>query len=120
MPLSFTSTAGGTGYADIRVGHVDQHQTLIDVSGLAAAVDADGYLPPGLPLDATGNPVGAAEDAYAILGPEAVKLGAADHFGNAILGGVLNRDMIEDNLGRALTVDELAGIASGMPQIRLI
>lgn len=120
MPISFTTTSGGTAYADIRVGHVDQHQCLIDVSALSGAVDADGYLPPGLPLDATGGPVGTSEDAFAIVGPAPVKLLAADHFGNAIMGGVLNKDMIEDNLGRALTADELAGIASGMPQIKLI
>lgn len=122
MPHSITSTAGGSGYVDIRMtGDVHGiHQMLIDVSTLSGAIDADGNLPPGLPLDATGAPVGAAVDAYGIVGPEPIKLGSADHFGNCILSGVLNRDAIEDNLGRALTADELAGIASGMPQIRLV
>jgi hypothetical protein len=120
MPISVTSTAGGTGYVDIRVGTCQIHQMLVDVSTLGSADDADGYLPVGLPLNATGAPVGTGEDAYGIVGPEPVLLGTVDHFGNCILAGVLNRDAIEDNLGRALSADELAGIASGMPQIRLV
>ena len=120
MPISVTSTAGGPAYIDIRVGEVQVHQGLIDVSTLGAADDAEGYLPVGLPLGATGAPVGVGEDAFGIIGPEPVKLGAADHFGNMILAGVLNQQAIEDNLGRALSADELAGIASGMPQIRLV
>lgn len=121
MPISITSTAGGTGYVDIRVGDGHGiHQGLLDVSTLTSSDDAEGYLPPGLPISATGDPVGSSEDAYGIIGPEPVKLGSADHFGNMIMSGVLNRDAIEDNLGRALSADELAGIASGMPQIKLI
>ena len=122
MPIEFTSTAGGTGYIDIRVaGDVHGiHQGLVDVSEVTGVDDADGYLPPGLPLTATGDPVGVGEDAYGVIGPEAVKVGGADHFANMIFSGVLNRDAIEDNLGRALTADELAGIISGCPQIRLI
>ena len=117
--IRVTTTAGGTGYADFRVGDVQQHQALLAAAGLAASRDSDGNLPPGLPVNAAGSPV-TAGDAYAIVGPEAVALGDVDVFGNAIFAGVLNRDMIEDNLGRALTAAELTGIASGMPQIRLI
>jgi hypothetical protein len=121
MPISFSSRAGGTGYIDIRATD-DGHgigQGLIDVDTLGAYDDADGVLPPGLPLLATGGPV-TAGSAYGIIGPEPVKMGAVDHFGNMILTGVLNRDAIEANLGRALTAAELSGIATGMPQIRLI
>lgn len=121
MPIQFTSTAGGTGYIDIRVGDGHGiHQGLVDVSEVTGVDDADGYLPIGLPLTAAGDPVGAAEDAYGVVGPEPVKVGTADHFANMIFTGVLNRDAIEDNLGRSLTADELAGIASGCPQIKLI
>lgn len=121
MPISITSTAGGLGYVDIRVGDGHGiHQGLLDVSTLTSADDAEGYLPPGLPISATGDPVGSSEDAYGIIGPEPVKMGSADHFGNMIFTGTLNRNAIEDNLGRALSADELAGIASGMPQIKLI
>lgn len=115
MPMSVTNTAGGTSYVDIRVGTGHQiHQMLIDVSTLSGAVDADGYLPPGLPLDTTGAPVGASETAYGIVGPEPVKLGSADHFGNCFLTGALNKDAIEDNLGRVLSTDELAGLPVGV------
>lgn len=119
--FGFQTTAGGQSYIDIRVGEGHGiHQGLIDVSEVGSVDDAEGYLPPGLPLTAAGDPVGAGEDAYGIVGPEAVKVGAADHYGNMIMTGVLNRDAIEDNLGRVLSADELAGIASGCPGIKLI
>lgn len=103
MPISFESTAGGTGYVDIRVGEGHGiHQVLIDVSAVAASADADGYLPPGLGIAADGTVAhAAATTAVCIIGPEPVKVGSADHFGNAIFSGVLNRDAIEDNIGSA-------------------
>lgn len=121
MALSFTNTAGGTGYSDIRVGSGHGiHQMKLVAASLAASRDSDGYLPPGLPVAADGSTVGAAEDAYGIIGPDPVLLGDADIFGNVILTGPIQQNMIEDNLGRVLSADELAGIASGMPQIRLV
>ena len=121
MPISITTTSGGTGYVDIRVGDGHGiHQGWLDVSALTSADDADGYLPPGLPIAADGTPVGSSEDACGIIGPEAVKMGSADHFANMIFTGPVNRNAIEDNLGRALSADELAGIASGCPGIKLI
>lgn len=116
MPISVETTAGGTGYVDIRVGEGHGiHQALLDVAALAA--DADGYYPPGQPILASGAPVtqgvDTAEVAHAVIGPEPVKEGAANHFGNVILDGTLNRDAIEDNLGRALTANELSALADG-------
>lgn len=113
MPISFTTTAGGTGYADIRVGDSQNvHQMLFDVSEITA--DADGYIPPGTPLLAAGGPVtGSSQTVFGIVGPEAVKKGAADHFGNVFLDGVFNRDMIEDNIGSTLSANQLAAIAAG-------
>lgn len=116
MPISVTTTAGGTGYIEIRLDPkgCETHQAIIDVSTLGAFDDADGYLPPGLPLLAAGGPVtGAGQTAVYVVGPEAVKLGAADHFGNVILNGFLVRDAIEDNLGRVLSADELAALTAG-------
>src|SRR5688500_1878107 len=111
MPMRITSTAGGTGYVDIRVGaNHDIHQVLLDVSGLTD-IDADGYLPVGFPILSTGLPV-TAGTAYGYIGPEAVYVGStsgADVFANCIMGGALNRDAIEDNLGRVLTAAEIAG-----------
>lgn len=115
MPMRFTTTAGGTGYADIRVGEGHGiHQALIDVSNVAADIDADGFIPPGLPLQAAGTLISApGQTAKYVVGPEPVKTGASDDFGNALLDGALNQDMIEDNLGRALTADEIAALAAG-------
>lgn len=113
MPITSSSTAGGTGYIDIRVGTAHNvHQATLDVSAITA--DADGYIPPGLPLQASGAPVsGVSQTAKYVVGPEAVKEGAADHFGNVLLDGPLNQDAIEDNLGRVLTADELSALAAG-------
>ena len=116
MPISASTTSGGTSYVDIRVGEGHAiHQATLDVSGLTA--DADGYVPPGQPILASGAPVtqGAdtAEIAHGVVGPEAVKEGDADHFGNVILTGALNQDAIEDNLGRALTANEISALTDG-------
>lgn len=107
MPMRITNTAAaGPSYADIRVGTGHGiHQTLLDVSGLGAFIDADGYLPPGLAVTSAGVPAHAAGTVYAIVGPEPVYVGStsgSDVFGNAIFSGVLNGDMIEDNVGTAL------------------
>lgn len=121
MPMHVTNTAAkGTAYADIRAGECQVHQVKLDVSTLGGVDDADGVLPPGLPIKVDGTPVTAgAQAAYGVIGPEPVKLGADDHFGNIITAGPLNRDMIEDNLGRAVSADELTALAE-IPAIRLL
>lgn len=115
MPLTFTSTAGGTGFVDVRAGAYNNvHQAKIDVSALTSETDADGYLPPGTPLLAAGGPVsGADQTAPYVVGPEAVKVGAADHFANVIIDGPLNRDAIEDNIGATLSANQLTALANG-------
>ncbi len=121
MPINFGTTAArGRAYVDVRVGECQIHQGLIDVSTLSGEVDADGFLPPGLPIRKTGAPAtGTTDVMLGVIGPEPVKLQAADHFGNVILSGNLNRDAIEDNLGRALNANELASLAL-VGAIRLI
>lgn len=113
--------AGGVSYLDVRFGEGHSiDQGLIDVSTLGAFDDADGYLPPGLPILATGAPVSApGQKAYGLVGPEVVKLGTVDHLGNMIFSGGIVRDRIEANLGRVLTADELSAIAAGCPGIVL-
>ena len=113
MPLSVSSTAGGTAYVEIRVGSAHNiHQELLDVSAITA--DADGYIAPGLPIISGGGAVsGADQTATGVVGPEPVKEGAADHFGNVILDGALNQDAIEDNLGRVLSANELTALSNG-------
>lgn len=113
MPMSVTNTAAaGAAYADIRVGECQVHQVKLDVSALTGVDDASGTLPVGLPILKTGVPVtGAADVVAGVIGPEPVKLEAADHFGNIILSGNINKQMVEDNLGRALDSNELASMA---------
>lgn len=113
-----TTAAGGTAYGDIRVGECQVHQGLLDATTLAASRDANGSLPVGLPVKADGTPItGVGQATFGLVGPEAVKLGDVDVFGNVIISGNVNRDMIEDNLGRALTADEVASLPAA---IRLI
>lgn len=117
MPITVTApTGGGTGYIEIRLDPkgCETHQLKFDVSELTGNKDADGYLPPGLPMQADGSPVdGASQTAAYVVGPEALKLGTADHFGNVILNGILVKDAIEDNLGRVLSANELAALTLG-------
>jgi hypothetical protein len=122
MPIGVTNTAAaGFAYSDIRVGECQVHQGKIDVSALTGVDDANNSLPVGLPILASGAPVTAGTDVvFGLIGPEPVKLGAADHFGNVIISGSVNRDAIEDNLGRALTANELAAIVLIKDRINLI
>ena len=116
MPIEVTKTTGGIGYIEIRLDPkgCETHQAKMDVSELGGVDDADGYLPPGLPLQADGSPVDASsQTAVYVVGPEPVKVGAVDHFGNVILNGILVRDAIEDNLGRVLSANELAALTAG-------
>ena len=115
MPLSVTSTAGGTAYVDIRVGGSHNiHQVVTDVSDFAADIDADGNIPVGLPLKSDGTAADGTvgEAIFGVVGPEPAD-GSADGPVNVILDGALNQDAMEDNLGRALTANEIAALAEG-------
>lgn len=116
------TTITGTSYSDIRTGEGHGiHMGLLDATALAASRDADGNLPPGLPVLAAGGPVtGAAQAIYGLVGPEYVKLGSTNLFGNMIFSGMINRDMVEANLGRVLSANELSAISTGRPAIVLI
>lgn len=118
MPIRITSTAApaGTSYIDIRAGGAHSiHQRKLDVSTLSGLVDANGTLPPGTVLKISagvGIPVAGTTDEVEIIGPDPVKIGAdtTDIFGNVFRSGDFNRDAIEDNIGRALSSNELASI----------
>lgn len=115
MPLSVTSTAGGTAYVDVRVGTGHAiHQVTADVTDAAADIDADGNIPVGLPLKADGTLAdGTTDEAiFGVVGPEPAD-GSANGPVNCFLDGALNRDAIEDNLGRALNANEVAALAGG-------
>jgi hypothetical protein len=120
MPIKVRTTAGATAYGDIRAGAYNNvRQLKLDISNLFAAVDAQGYLPVGLPIEADGTTVDADLGTLVgggLLGPEAVGPFPADTeadvFANVITSGQVNQDMIEDNLGRALTAFELTALAA--------
>jgi hypothetical protein len=136
MPLSVTKTTGTTGYGHPFIGKVlGLQQVVVDISELTTAeVDADGYLKPGVPFkkdgtlaDGTGG-----EFIYAV-NPEPIKIGhatipptngslAADTatipLGMGTIGEI-NRDIAEDNLGRAYTANELAAFNAAGSMIRV-
>ncbi len=133
MPLGIETTAGGRAYANPFIGGVDHPaQIKVDVSGLTTdEVDEFGYLKPGVPLAKTGILVGSSPAFVYGVTFEAQKIVAANPT-NTTLGadtsdpiitvntvGHANRDVIEDNLGRALTSDEIAGFDRAGSKIAL-
>lgn len=98
---------------------------LLDISDLTTyEVDADNRVKPGLPLDKSGNTIGSGVAVYGVvLEPTPLSHAtkpatnvslAADTGTQQIavgLVGLVNRDIVEDNLGRVLTTDEIAGFA---------
>lgn len=130
MPISVKETAGGQGYGNPLVGKPGPPTHIkLDVSGMTTdEVDAYGYLKPGVPLTSAGILVGASPAFVYGVVQEAIKLPlsvipptngslAADTSDPLIAlptSGLVNRDVAEDNLGRAYTANELAGfIAAG-------
>lgn len=122
MPMSVTSVAtAGEIHPSPFVGPINHTVGIkVDVSALTSnEVDANGYLKPGVILQQTGAPIGApAQIAYGAV-VEAVKV----HTDNTTLAGVtadvevavglyvlINRDIVEDSLGRALSADELSAV----------
>lgn len=121
MPISITSlSGGGTVYGSPFIGPVEYVQQIaIDVTALTTReVDSDGYLKPGVPFKANGDLVGAPAESIlgVVIEPLKVASGngagdfsaasAAHQIGLATIGQ-LNRDVIEDNLGAVISVDEL-------------
>jgi hypothetical protein len=121
---SRTVSTGDETYPLVFVGPVDHPAPVeIDPANFTAnEIDADGYLKPGVPLEADGTLVGAAPAFVYGCNIEAVKvaesnsgadLAAADPVVvNVATICQVNRDLLEDVLGRALTANELAGFAA--------
>jgi hypothetical protein len=135
MPIGIKVLASeGVTYGAPFVGHA--HSTdvvLVDISDLTTAeVDADNMLKPGIPFAKDGSLVGSGVPVYGVT-LEAVPLKhATDPATDVSLAadtgtmqvavgthGVVNRDVCEDNLGRALTADEIAGFALAGSNIHL-
>ena len=108
MPLAIATTAAaGDAYTDVRVGEGHTiHQTKLDVSALYTSADANGSLPPGFGISATGTSAHTSGTTVCLIGPEPVHVGTVtstvDVFGNAIFAGGVNGDAIADNCGAAL------------------
>lgn len=129
MPLRIETVSGGRSYGWPFVGEVNQvDHVKLDVSGMTTAeVDADGYLKPGVPLKINGTLVGSGEIVHGVT-IEAVKIatnnsGLASDTSDPLVAvcthGLINRDIVEDNLGRALTADELAAFNAAGSHIKV-
>jgi hypothetical protein len=124
MPITIEEVAAeATGYGHPFVGPGAQYTDVVkvDISDLGTReVDEDGYLKPGVPFAKDGNLVASTVPVYGVtLEPIKIASGNTDTILDAAtdcfvaLGthGVVNRDIVEDNLGAALNADEIAGFA---------
>jgi hypothetical protein len=126
-PMNVSNKAAkGTTYADIRIGECQVHQISIPNPDLFP-VDMNNAIPVGLPVKADGSPIIAPGGvAFGLIGPESVPAmnatsgGAHAQFANCFISGTFNLDMIEDNLGRALTADEKSAIGAAGSLLKLI
>ena len=119
MPIVIASTAGGLAHSPVFVGEIQGTDVVkVDLSDLSdEEVDADGYIKPGVPLAKDGSTVGAGVAVWGVtIEPIKVATGGTDAILDAATDcfvtvgfGLCNRDIMEDNLGRALTADEIAG-----------
>lgn len=123
MPLAISTTTGGNVHAPVFVGPITGTDVVkVDISDLTTKeVDADGNIKPGVPLSKAGDLVGssvavwgvtieAIKLPHATIPPTDVSLAADTGTSFVTVGfGLCNRDTMEDNLGRALTADEIAG-----------
>jgi hypothetical protein len=129
MPIHVTTTAAGTGYGNPMVGPPGPTRHIkVDLSGLTSdEVDSDGYLKPGVVLKESGGLgilVGAAAGViYVVTEPtklavtvpaDTTSLGSetGDHFISVAVSGLVNRDIAEDNMGRAYTANELTSFVT--------
>lgn len=126
MPLGFSKTASDANYGNPFLSRNDDlDHVKLDVSTLSIdMVDANGFLKPGVPLLKTGAAVsGASQVAHGVT-VEATRLPGRTN--NTGLGAdttdpliavtthaLINRDIAEDNLGRAYSTDELAALDAG-------
>lgn len=134
MPLRVTTETGTSSYGNPIVGNPGPLiQVVVDISELdTALVDADGNLKPGAMFKADGTQPDGSGFVYAI-NPEPISIGhatipptdvslAADTATipiGMITGGIINRDIVEDNLGRAMTANEIAACTAAGSQFTL-
>jgi hypothetical protein len=134
MPMHVKKTAGDTTYAPVFIGEIlAMEQVLVDVSELTTdEVDADGWLKPGVPFKQDGTLADGSGCIYAVNPePQNLHLATVPPTNTSLsndtktypLGmgtmGTVNRDVIEDNLGRALTGNEVTAFATAPCKINL-
>lgn len=135
MPLRIKTTDGGASHGNPFVGPIlGTAHVKVDISGLTTKeVDQNGYLKPGVPLEQDGTTVGNGEFVFGVtveaarlplvtVPPTNTSLGneTGDCFVAVGTIGSVSQDIIEDNLGRALTADELAGFDAAGSKLVLI
>lgn len=123
MPMSIVTTAGFTDYAPVMIGPYNVTNLLIDVSTLTTAeVDSKGYLKPGTVFQLssdTGILISAGSQTIFGVSIEPVLINKASGSNSTLstdpdiiiavaTNGLVNRDIAEDNLGRAYSANELA------------
>jgi len=130
-------SAAGSIYGRPFVGPTNHFaQISVDITLLTAAeVDSQGFLKPGVPFSAAGTLVGAAVPVFGVT-PEpldvlhippfstltfAAALAAAgtQQLAVCIIGSV-NRKIMEDNLGRVLNANEIAGFGLAGCLVKLL
>lgn len=119
MPINIETTSRGLAHSPVFVGQITGTDVVkVDISDLSdKEVDPDGYLKPGVPFAKDGNLVGNAVPVWGVtIEPIKIATGNTDAILDAATDcfvtvgfGLCNRDIMEDNLGRALTSDEIAG-----------
>ena len=119
-----TKTTTGSFYRAAFTAPTTNVSVTIDPSSFDTLdyVDTDGYLKPGTPLQADGTPADGVADVAKYIVPYAVKIAASNATAdlnaasnNTIAGataGDVDRAVVEANLGRVLTANEIAAIES--------
>lgn len=136
MPIGMKKTVGDTLYSPVFVGDVlGMQQVLVDISTLTEdEVDDDGYLKPGVAFQKDGTLVSAGSGQFvyavnpepqnlrmAVLPPTNATLAADTRTFPLGMGtiGEVNRDIAEDNMGRAYNSNELAAFNAAGSMIHL-
>lgn len=136
MPLSIKKTVGDTTYGPVFIGDIlGMQQVVVDISELTTdEVDADGWLKPGVAFkkdgtlcDGTGGEFVYAVNPepqnlrMAVIPPTNGTLAADTRLYPLGMGtiGEVNRDIAEDNMGRAYTANELTAFNAAGSMIHL-
>src|SRR5688572_7940821 len=134
MPMHVKKTVGDTTYAPVFLGEIlAMEQVLVDISELTTdEVDADGWLKPGVPFKQDGTLADGSGHIYAVNPePQNLHMAVLPPTNGTLSGdtrtyplgmgtmGTVNRDIIEDNLGRALTGNEITAFATAPCKINL-